>query len=89
MRKIKSNIENILQILWEREERYKKKSSLESKIFGEDREGAGDEDMFADEEGGPIEEGLAGADTALGGAAERNAKKRKILLEKAPKILRL
>ena len=77
-RKIKSNIENILQILWEREAEAKEQAALDKLIYANN-----DKEVFEEEEGEiePVTE-----------AETRNLKSRKqreTLLEKAPKIIRL
>lgn len=94
VRKIKSNIENILQILWEREAETRKAQGLEplrltgdrevDAIIMEEADDADVEEYEYDLEG-------PGDDPSAGKSDVRrlNEGKRKALLEKAPKIVRL
>ena len=85
-RKIKSNVENILQILWEREAETKKAAELERLIFTGDRE----VDQAMLESGDEADGGQTGARSRpKTEARQRNEDQRKNLLEKAPKIVRL
>lgn len=89
-RKIKSNIENILQILWQQKIDEEKASNLQNRVFTGDRDK--DQEVFDDEDEG--EDGPMGqrarrpdppliqvGDGGVDGAKERNNKRRKELLE--------
>ena len=101
-RKIKSNIENILQILWQSAAEQEKASNLRNRIFTGDRDI--DEEMFDNEEEGEdgaaekraqrldpllIQVGKGEGEGEADGAKELNNQRRKELLEKPPKITRL
>lgn len=89
VRKIKSNVENVLQILWEREAQWDKANSQPGKRYTGER--------MLDELESDHEENVARqvrapgylAPGTGGEARRRNAAQRKDLLERAPKITRL
>lgn len=96
VRKIKSNIENIVQILWEREAEKRKEQGRQKKLISGNREAdqqmlESDEDPNAEIQGATPPDYGVDHNIVRGETNIRlvNEAKRKELLEKAPKIVRL
>lgn len=97
VRKIKSNIENILQILWEREADQKKAkaAAMGEFVFTADQTGGpdvfaeGDENEATQAAREPVLETLNLQVAGDPGPRQRNEERRQALHEKAPKIVRL
>lgn len=86
VRKIKSNIENILQLLWEREAARQKAKKVHNQIFTGDRD---IDELESEDEARDVEVDLVDPSRHKSEAQLQNEARRKELLEAAPKIERL